>query len=85
MVGCHSITLMASIHQPSDTAPVQLLQGETEKAGDCPLDIIIDLMVRASEGERRGGKGRGGKERKVHRQERGDVEGEIDDRMNEER
>lgn len=80
MVGCHSITLMASIHQPSDTAPVQLLQGETEKAGDCPLDIIIDLMVRASEGERRGGKGR-----EAHRQERGDMEGEIDDRMNEER
>ena len=57
MVGCHSIILMASIRQPSDTAPVQLLLGETEKAGDCPLDIIIDLMVRASEGERRGGEG----------------------------
>jgi len=60
MVGCRSITLMASIHQPSDTAPVQLLQGKTEKAGDCPLDIIIDLMVRASEGERREGEGREG-------------------------
>ena len=55
VVGCHAITLMASLHQPTDmTDSPQLLLGEADRPGDCPLDIIIDLMVR--EGGRVGGR-----------------------------
>ena len=58
VVGCHAITLMGSLHQPTDTTDQpQLLLGEASKAGDCPLDIVIDLMVRE-----RGREGEGGRE-----------------------
>ena len=45
--GCRTVTLVAMVtHQPESNGPVQLLTESLDAAGDCPLDITADLMVR---------------------------------------
>jgi hypothetical protein len=50
--GCRVITVTAVMHQGSDQEPLQLLKGEEEGvAGDCPLDVKVDLMCPRSQEE----------------------------------
>ena len=42
--GCQTVTITATINpEPSGDGPIQLLCGDAES--DCPLDIIVELMV----------------------------------------
>ena len=39
------MTLSATISQATYADPLQLLVGSQEQPEDCPLDVVVDLMV----------------------------------------